>query len=72
MILVIAIGAMVVYRGREVVFLEDCGPIPKGSRGLCLSYCKKSGVMRLWLSNTVMGVNEFVISKKHIKKLRAF
>ena len=68
----IVIGAMAYFSGKEIIFLEDCGPIPKGSRGLCISYCSNSGAIRLWLLKTIMGVNEFVISRKHIKKLRAF
>tara|TARA_R110002074_G_scaffold30950_2_gene87131 strand:+ start:479 stop:670 length:192 start_codon:yes stop_codon:yes gene_type:complete len=58
------------YRGKEVVFIESCGPIPEGSSGLCLEHCDKKGVVRLWLHRPVLGINEFVISRKHIKKIR--
>ncbi len=57
-------------RGMCVVFVEACGPIPKGTRALCLEDCGDNGIIRLWLSQTVYGVNEFAISRKHIKKVR--
>lgn len=57
-------------KGRCIIFVEDCGPIPKGARALCLEDCEGKGIIRLWLSKTVYGVNEFAISKKHIRKVR--
>tara|TARA_Y100001963_G_scaffold159307_1_gene262450 strand:- start:869 stop:1057 length:189 start_codon:yes stop_codon:yes gene_type:complete len=57
-------------KGKTVMFLEPCGPIPKGSKALCLEVLDKNGVIRIWLLSSVYGVNEFVISKKHISKIK--
>ena len=58
------------FKGQTLIFIEDCGPIPKDARGLCIEDNNKRQIIRVWLSKTVLGVNEFVISKRHIKKVR--
>ena len=59
------------FKGKVLVFVEDCGPIPKNSKGLCIEDNNARQIIRIWLSSSILGVNEFVISKRHIKKIRA-
>jgi len=68
--LVIVIGAAVSLKGKSLVFVVNCGPIPKGSVALCIEDCNLKGIIRLWLRNTIYGVNEFVLSREHISKLK--
>jgi len=59
-------------KGKSIAFIEACGPIPKGARGLCTEECLQTNTIRIWLIQSVFGVNEFAISRKHIGKIHIF
>jgi hypothetical protein len=63
---------MTSLKGKSLIFIEKCGPIPEGVKALCIEDCRSRNIIRLWLSQSVCGVKEFVLSRKHIEKMYVF
>jgi hypothetical protein len=58
--------------GKAAYFIQNCGPIPKGTRASCIGVCVKRDIIILWLDSPILGVNQFGVSRRHMSKIKFF